>query len=118
VAMLDLDHFKAFNDEHGHIEGDALLEAVADAWTVGIRPTDTIARYGGEEFALLLPDCSVDAATVVIERLRELMPRGQNTSAGLACWDREESPIGLITRADERLYEAKARGRDQLVAVG
>ena len=118
VAMLDLDHFKDFNDEHGHVAGDNLLEELAETWSTVVRPTDTLARYGGEEFALLLPGCGIDVATEVVERLRNMVPDSQHCSAGLACWDGEESPMDLIARADARLYLAKGRGRDQLVAVG
>jgi diguanylate cyclase (GGDEF)-like protein len=117
VAMLDLDHFKEFNDEHGHVAGDALLQQLARAWATVVRPTDTLARYGGEEFALLLPACSMELATEVVERLRTMIPEGENCSAGLAGWDGEESPLELIARADARLYVAKGRGRDQLVAT-
>jgi diguanylate cyclase (GGDEF)-like protein len=118
VAMLDLDHFKEFNDEYGHVAGDALLEELARAWDGAVRPSDTLARYGGEEFALLLPACDIEAASEVVERLRTMVPEGEQCSAGLACWDGEESPMDLIARADSRLYLAKGRGRDQLVAVG
>ena len=118
VAMLDLDHFKEFNDEHGHVAGDKLLEELAGIWATAVRPSDTLARYGGEEFALLLPACDVESASEVVERLREMLPGGEHCSAGLACWDGQESPMDLIARADARLYVAKGRGRDQLVAVG
>ena len=117
VAMLDLDHFKAFNDEHGHVAGDALLQELAEAWSTTIRPSDTLARYGGEEFALLLPDAVTEGAAEVVERLRSLVPGGERCSAGLACWDGQEAPLELIARADARLYAAKGAGRDQLIAV-
>ncbi|MDX6582663.1 MAG: hypothetical protein QOI10_1847 [Solirubrobacterales bacterium] len=117
VAMLDLDHFKEFNDEHGHVAGDALLEELAETWAGVVRPADTLARYGGEEFSLLLPNTTIEAAAEVVERLRTMIPGGQECSAGLACWDGEESPLGLIARADTRLYTAKGRGRDQLVVA-
>lgn len=118
VAMLDLDHFKEFNDENGHVAGDELLQELAEIWRNAVRPSDTLARYGGEEFALLLPACDIDVASDVVERLREMVPGGEHCSAGLACWDGQESPMELIARADARLYVAKGRGRDQLVAVG
>jgi diguanylate cyclase (GGDEF)-like protein len=117
VAMLDLDHFKEFNDEYGHVAGDDLLQDLAKAWATAVRPTDTLARYGGEEFALLLPACDLDAAAEVVERLRTMIPDDQHCSAGLARWDRAESPMELIARADSLLYTAKGRGRDQLVVV-
>lgn len=115
VAMVDLDHFKRFNDTHGHLAGDELLKEIATAWAGVVRPTDTMARYGGEEFAVLLPDCGLGDAIVVVERLRRATPRDQRCSAGIACWDERESPTDLIARADERLYEAKSLGRDRVV---
>lgn len=115
VAMVDLDHFKRFNDAHGHLAGDELLKEIAAAWSRVLRPTDTMARYGGEEFAVLLPECGLGDAIVVVERLRCATPRGQRCSAGLACWDERETPIDLIARADARLYEAKEQGRDRVV---
>ena len=84
VAVVDLDHFKAYNDEHGHQGGDRLLKTAASAWRTALRESDTIARYGGEEFAVVLPNCSADAATAVLERLRELTPDRQTCSIGLA----------------------------------
>jgi diguanylate cyclase (GGDEF)-like protein len=118
VAMLDLDHFKDFNDENGHVAGDALLQELATTWAGVVRPSDTLARYGGEEFALLLPACDLDSAAEVVERLRTMVPEGEHCSGGLARWDGEESAMELISRADDHLYVAKGRGRDQLVAVG
>jgi diguanylate cyclase (GGDEF)-like protein len=118
VAMVDLDHFKEFNDERGHVAGDELLQEVARAWSEVVRPTDMLARYGGDEFALLLPDCVLEGAAEVVERLRARVPAGQQASAGLACWDGVESPVCLVERADARLYAAKGRGRDRLVASG
>lgn len=117
VAMLDLDHFKRFNDDHGHVAGDAFLQQLASEWRAAVRPSDTVARYGGEEFALLLPDCTLPGAVEVIERLRACVPLGERCSAGVACWDGEETPLALITRADGLLYEAKDAGRDRLVVA-
>jgi diguanylate cyclase (GGDEF)-like protein len=117
VAMLDLDHFKRFNDDHGHVAGDAFLQQLAAEWRGAVRPSDTVARYGGEEFSLLLPDCDLTAAIEVIERLRGCLPLDERCSAGVACWDGEETPLALITRADGLLYEAKDAGRDRLVVA-
>ena len=75
-----------------------------------------LARYGGEEFVLALPGCLAVEAEHMLERLREAMPRGESCSAGLAWWDGEESAQALFGRADAALYEAKARGRDRVVA--
>jgi diguanylate cyclase (GGDEF)-like protein len=113
VAMLDFDHFKAFNDVHGHTAGDRLLKEAAAAWGTHLRPADVLARWGGEEFAVLLPACDLAGAQLVVERLRAALPGGQSCSAGIAQWDGEESPGALIHRADTALYAAKRDGRDR-----
>jgi diguanylate cyclase (GGDEF)-like protein/PAS domain S-box-containing protein len=113
LAMLDLDRFKAFNDEYGHQAGDQLLAASAAAWRPALRATDTIARYGGEEFALLLPHSDEDSALIVVERLLEVVPLGQTASAGVAVWDGTETAEALLARADSALYRAKGAGRAQ-----
>ncbi len=112
VAIIDLDHFKNFNDVHGHRTGDRLLREAAGAWTAAIRHGDELARWGGEEFTLLLPDCSGACALDVVERLRKNTPGGQTCSAGVAAWDGRESAIELFERMDKALYAAKSAGRD------
>jgi diguanylate cyclase (GGDEF)-like protein/PAS domain S-box-containing protein len=114
VAILDIDHFKSYNDTHGHLAGDEVLRACARAWDSALRAEDTIVRFGGEEFLVLLPDTEPEQAAEIVERLRERMPMGQTCSAGLAVWDLEERIDGLLRRADEALYLAKASGRNQL----
>ena len=113
VAMLDLDHFKDYNDRLGHQAGDRLLKQVAGAWTSELRPTDLLARYGGEEFALALPAVPAEEALEIIERLRERTPEGQKFSAGVAAWNGSESARDLLGRADAALYHAKRNGRDR-----
>ena len=115
--MLDLDHFKAFNDEHGHLAGDELLKESAITWQAVLRDGDFIARYGGEEFSVLLPNCSMGDAVQAVERLRVAAPMGQTCSAGVACWDQTESASELLRRADGALYGAKRAGRDQLLTA-
>jgi diguanylate cyclase (GGDEF)-like protein len=115
VAMLDLDHFKVFNDENGHHTGDLLLQTTVRSWKAGLRKTDVIARYGGEEFCVLLPGCPLDRAGTLVENLRRLVPRGLTCSAGVAQWDGRESAESLMLRADSALYEAKRQGRNRLV---
>jgi diguanylate cyclase (GGDEF)-like protein len=115
VAVLDLDHFKEYNDRHGHQAGDLLLKEIAASWQEKLRATDMLARYGGEEFALSLPGCLAAEAETLLERLREAMPHGETCSAGLAWWDGEESSQALFGRADTALYVAKARGRNRVV---
>jgi diguanylate cyclase (GGDEF)-like protein len=113
VAIFDLDHFKAYNDAHGHPAGDALLAGAAVTWRRELRPTDILARYGGEEFAAVLPACSLEGAQVVVERIRAATPGGQTVSAGIAQWDGSEDNEALVARADAALYRAKAAGRDR-----
>jgi len=116
VALLDLDHFKRFNDEHGHQAGDRLLKSATTAWTTALRGTDLLCRYGGEEFAVLLPGADAEQAAEVLERMRAASPQEQTFSAGLACWDRQEISDELVARADRALYAAKASGRDRIVS--
>src|SRR6266508_3428087 len=116
VALLDLDHFKRFNDEHGHQAGDRLLKSATTAWTTALRGTDLLCRYGGEEFAVLLPGADAQQAAEVLERMRAASPQEQTFSAGLACWDRQEISDELVARADRALYAAKASGRDRIVS--
>jgi len=115
VALLDLDHFKAYNDLRGHQAGDRLLRDAAAAWQGRLRTMDVIARYGGEEFGLILPGCPPELAAGIVDRLRGLTPEGETTSAGVACWDGTETADALVARTDRALYEAKRGGRDRTV---
>jgi diguanylate cyclase (GGDEF)-like protein len=117
VVMIDLDHFKQFNDERGHPAGDQLLAETAAGWRAGIRATDVLARYGGEEFVLALPDCSPADAVTLVERLRAMIPMGQSCSAGVACWNGKETGANLVARADQALYQAKTQGRNRVVVA-
>jgi diguanylate cyclase (GGDEF)-like protein len=116
VALLDLDRFKQFNDEHGHPAGDRLLKSAAAAWHGALRRSDTLARYGGEEFTVLLPEAGLAESMATIERVLAVTPFGQTFSAGVATWDGEESGDDLIDRADRALYAAKAAGRSLVLA--
>jgi diguanylate cyclase (GGDEF)-like protein len=118
AVMLDLDHFKRFNDRRGHGAGDTLLRNAAQAWRRQLRPTDLLARYGGEEFTLVLPSCDADAACLLIERLRPVVPERQTFSAGVALWESHESPEQLLARADRALLVAKKQGRNRTVVSG
>jgi diguanylate cyclase (GGDEF)-like protein/PAS domain S-box-containing protein len=118
VALIDIDHFKVYNDTHGHLAGDEVLRECARAWDEALRGQDTIVRFGGEEFLVLLPDTGPEEAAEVVERLRERTPMGQTCSAGLASWDFVESDDDLLGRADAALYLAKASGRDRLALAG
>lgn len=112
VVLFDLDHFKEFNDTHGHPAGDRLLRATAAAWRDQLRVGDFLARIGGEEFGLLLrSDTSV--ATEVVERLRGRVTDGRTCSAGIASRAPGEPGADIVARADSALYLAKDAGRDR-----
>jgi diguanylate cyclase (GGDEF)-like protein/PAS domain S-box-containing protein len=117
LAIVDIDHFKAYNDTHGHLAGDAVLRDCARAWDDSLRGEDTIVRFGGEEFLVILPSCEPADALEIVERLRAATPDGQTCSAGLAQWRTGESVDDLLGRADTALYAAKDAGRDRLVAA-
>jgi diguanylate cyclase (GGDEF)-like protein len=118
AVLLDLDHFKEFNDLHGHQAGDEHLRTAAQWWRERLRGSDTIARYGGEEFAILLPGTTVERAEEVVRELLGSVPSGETVSAGVAEWNGSESGLQLIARADLGLYEAKRTGRDRVVSAG
>ena len=113
IALLDLDHFKRFNDRFGHPAGDRLLRGASAAWRAALRDTDELVRYGGEEFVILLPSADSAEASTVVGRLRPVTPAGQTFSAGIATWDALETSDELIARADRSLYRAKQAGRDR-----
>lgn len=130
LVFSDVDHFKAFNDKHGHLEGDRALIAVADVLkSVATRPGDLAARYGGEEFVLLLPNTTCDGAMEVARELiagidaKAIAHRGSKVakyvtiSAGVASMvpDVHIAPAKLIDLADEALYAAKHEGRHRVV---
>ncbi len=117
LAIIDIDHFKAYNDAHGHLAGDEVLRECAKAWDGALRGEDTILRFGGEEFLVVLPNCGPDDAADILERLRAATPEGQTCSGGLAVWRPGESVDDLVARADKALYEAKESGRDRLVSA-
>lgn len=117
VLLIDLDHFKVYNDTHGHPAGDALLVKATQAWGGCVREVDLLARIGGEEFAVLLPATDVPGALEVARRLRAAVPDAQTCSIGIARWDRLEPAEWLVARADAALYRAKETGRDQAVVA-
>ncbi|HWP94178.1 MAG TPA: GGDEF domain-containing protein [Gammaproteobacteria bacterium] len=126
LVMLDVDHFKQFNDRYGHQAGDEVLKAVARAMSKNCRETDVAARYGGEEFALLLPDMDFADGVKLAERLRHAVretaiaaPDGTplprvTASFGIAERQPGETLEMLVARADEALYRAKREGRDRV----
>ena len=111
LALIDLDHFKAYNDEHGHQAGDQHLRRTATSWRRELRTVDVLARYGGEEFGVLLPSCDITRAQEVLDRVRTATPNGQSASAGVVSYDGRESAESLMARADAALYRAKHAGR-------
>jgi diguanylate cyclase (GGDEF)-like protein len=127
VLVVDLDHFKRINDQHGHAVGDAVLVHTAGVLRTLVRPSDVVARYGGEEFCLLLRDTDADPAAVVAERVcgalraQKVVVHGRThvavtASIGVAAAavDEDEGWESLFHRADEALYRAKAGGRDRV----
>jgi two-component system, cell cycle response regulator len=125
ALMLDIDHFKHVNDNHGHAVGDAALRRFADVVRALLPPTHLFGRLGGEEFALLAPRCSLDAVEqlaesirVAIEGLRFAPPQPDlhmTVSIGLALrCDGAEDLDGLLRLADDRLFEAKREGRNRV----
>lgn len=129
LIMVDLDHFKKFNDSHGHLAGDQALRAAAQAISNALRPSDFAVRYGGEEMLVLLPDTGADVAVVVAERLcdrirqsvvfhdmRLPMPH-LTASLGVASLAEGQDEQALIARADAALYRAKEAGRNRVVAA-
>ncbi|WP_432544943.1 GGDEF domain-containing protein [Kineococcus sp. SYSU DK002] len=113
VALLDLDHFKTFNDTLGHPAGDRLLVGAASAWTAALRGSGVqLARWGGEEFLLVSCGLGADRVEQLLTGLRAVVPEGQTFSAGLARWDGQEDAVHLVARADRALYAAKHAGRD------
>ena len=118
VVMIDLDHFKRFNDRRGHAAGDALLRDAAQAWLRQLRPSDLLARYGGEEFTLVLPACGEEQAERMVERLQPLVPERQTFSAGIATWNGTDGARELLAAADHALLQAKRGGRNRVVVAG
>ncbi|MBS0193219.1 MAG: GGDEF domain-containing protein [Proteobacteria bacterium] len=120
LAMADVDHFKAYNDGHGHQAGDELLRRVARLLADGVRGDTLVARYGGEEFAIVAPDCDLPTMREVAERLRtqvETAALGVTISIGICACDpaSPESADALLARADAALYRAKEEGRNRVV---
>ncbi|MEZ0491104.1 diguanylate cyclase domain-containing protein [Kineococcus sp. TBRC 1896] len=115
VAVIDLDHFKRYNDTHGHLGGDVLLREFADAALACLREVDVIARWGGEEFVVALPGCAAEDAVTVADRIRAVVPRGQSCTIGVARWRPGLLAQDVVRLADAALYAGKEQGRDRTV---
>jgi diguanylate cyclase (GGDEF)-like protein len=124
VLMADLDRFKSINDCHGHLAGDAVLREAARRLKSTARRYDSVGRYGGEEFLIVLPGCDASQAAVQAERMRQAIgatpfqtpsqPVPVTASLGVACCY-NCAPGALVRKADDALYAAKAKGRNQVV---
>ncbi len=126
VLMIDVDHFKRYNDTLGHLAGDSALRAVANIIDSSVRPTDSSARYGGEEFVVIMPETDADQATTIAQRLCDrirdmsithtdgrVLPK-VTVSIGLADTGSSQEPVELLSQADAALYRAKESGRDRV----
>jgi diguanylate cyclase (GGDEF)-like protein len=123
--MLDLDHFKRINDEHGHLIGDQVLQEFASRCKNSVREADLVGRYGGEELIILLPETDRPTSMQVAERLRATIAArpiavfnkdiGVTVSIGVAAEDENTHDLEtLIARADQALYIAKHKGRNRV----
>jgi diguanylate cyclase len=128
LALADLDRFKLVNDRFGHLVGDRILRLFAEILVQNVRGQDRVARFGGEEFALMLPGASLKDAAAAVERIRKILevkqwtlgPTGEcvgpiTASFGLAKLRAGEAGADLIKRVDDRLYDAKSKGRNRVV---
>ncbi|HUF84478.1 MAG TPA: GGDEF domain-containing protein [Acidimicrobiia bacterium] len=120
LVLVDLDHFKTINDQHGHLVGDDVLRRIAGALVDVARETDVVARIGGEEFCMLLPDTAPEVAAVPAERLRETVeamcdPEPVTISVGVSGFPADATtPTELFSAADHALYRAKRAGRNRV----
>jgi len=124
LVMCDIDHFKAVNDELGHLAGDHVLKEVAQLAKARLRPDDLIARYGGEELAIILPETDLAGGTLIAEELRKMIATATfvfededidvTVSCGVAQLAPSWSSYDFVKATDERLYEAKRAGRNRV----
>lgn len=124
VIMIDLDHFKKLNDDHGHSMGDAMLAETAAAILGAVGPRDVACRYGGEELVLLVPDCGLEEGIAraellrsKIERLSEIHGVSISASIGVAAIGETSNAQNALSHADKALYKAKREGRNRVVAA-
>ncbi|MFP4207932.1 MAG: bacteriohemerythrin [Wenzhouxiangella sp.] len=124
LLVLDIDHFKSVNDQHGHAAGDQVLEQLSHLIRQQIRLVDSLFRWGGEEFVILLPNTSLSAARFIAERLRQAISQanfspvtGVTVSIGAAELERNETVESWFERADQALYAAKRQGRNRVLCA-
>ncbi|MFP4650261.1 MAG: diguanylate cyclase [Desulfobacterales bacterium] len=127
LMLLDIDHFKAYNDKYGHLEGDRILSRLGSIISEGIRTMDSAYRYGGEEFTIILPETDIDEACKVAERLmnevkaRNPAPREDSApitvSIGVTQYAPGESVTDLVKRADRAMYMSKEKGRNRISSL-
>ncbi len=126
LLMLDIDHFKAINDQHGHLTGDFVLRELSRRLLGRVRREELLARYGGEEFAAVLPETDLNGARIFAEQVRRLVADtpfeyegdrfNVTISVGLATVEGEDvDPMAFIKRADDNLYRAKRDGRNRVI---
>lgn len=113
IALLDIDDMRAFCMLRGESEGDRLIKETASLWDRQLREVDTLARLQGDEFGIILPNCDLDSAVEVVDRVRGATPRAQTASAGVARWNGEDPAELLVMQCMDALSEAKAAGRDR-----
>ena len=114
LAIIDLDHFKDYNDTFGHPAGDLLLREATAAWADILDDDEILARYGGEEFVVLFPGQSASQARARVLALLRATPHRQTFSAGVATWDPETDPSAVLSGADIAMYNAKSQGRNRV----
>jgi diguanylate cyclase (GGDEF)-like protein len=128
IVMVDIDHFKSFNDRFGHAVGDLVLTSVAKTLAQQVRPTDMVVRMGGEELLIVLPHTDLKGAILAAERVRTAVANAKSQtpdgatlpqvtiSLGVSLLTRDDTPTTAVERADRALYQAKAEGRNRVVA--
>lgn len=121
IIMLDIDHFKEVNDQHGHQVGDLVLKEVVNVLKENMRNTDFLGRWGGEEFLIVCPETNLSSVYVVAEKLRQKIEefnfsivKHKTASFGVACLTPEDDEENLIRKADESMYFAKNNGRNRV----
>jgi diguanylate cyclase (GGDEF)-like protein len=110
-VLIDLDHFKLYNDTYGHLAGDDHLKRCAKVWSAQMRADDMLVRMGGEEFGIVLFNCSLQQAVVKVNELQAVMPEKTSFSAGVASWEKDANFEEVYESADRAMYSAKKEGR-------